>query len=401
VILREKIVLLLEMLAIALGVTHFSVPLIYYTYLRRQVDRPWHIKFDASYEPILTVVIPTYNEAALIENRLENIKNQSYPKEKMEVVVVDSASTDETVNIVRKWSSRNPDINVKVLEEPVRKGKSYALNMALKSITSGIIILTDADSLWARNALKEAIKYFSDELVGAVTAVKEPKVTNQNRSQAIESTYRSFYNIVRVAESKIHSTPIFHGELAAFKKNVIEEIGGFPTNVGADDSHMATLIALKGYRAIAALEVVTYELVPSSWRGYAKWKRRRAKHLVQHFSLLLRRLTNAPREFRKVLRVESFLHILNPWLLLMAFIVFLVSLTTEGLSLLKMVVVFVVLTTLLIRQARRILLMWILDQCILVYSSIAGIRSRELIWRKIDELRMKTTMHTNFQMNSF
>jgi len=67
--------------------------------------------------------------------------------------------------------------------------------------------------------------------------------------QVLRRGYRDFYNIVRLGESKKFSTPVFHGELAAFRKSLLQELGGFPTDIGADDSHVATLIASKGLQS--------------------------------------------------------------------------------------------------------------------------------------------------------
>jgi cellulose synthase/poly-beta-1,6-N-acetylglucosamine synthase-like glycosyltransferase len=379
----------LDLLAFAFGLVHFSVPLVYYGYLKRCLRRPWNVKVDGGYQPRVTVIVPTYNEASLIVDRLENLKGQDYLLEKIEVVVVDSGSTDGTASIAKSWGARNPDVKVAVVEEPVRMGKTHALNTALKCASSDVVVLADADSLWARDALREALKYFSDPSVGAVTAVKEPVKGSGNpgMNSKMESTYRLFYNDVRVGESRVHSTPVFHGELAAFRRDLLFEVGGFPSDVGADDSHAATLIALRGHRAIAAPEVRVYELSPNSWNGYAAWRGRRAKHLVQHFSRSSKKLFGAPKGFRSVLAVESFLHLVNPWLLLVAFTSFVMSIAIEGFSLLNMLVMLVILAALLVGRVREALLTWVVSQVVLVYSAVAGVRSKELTWKKIEDLR--------------
>jgi glycosyltransferase involved in cell wall biosynthesis len=70
----------------------------------------------------VSIIIPTYNEANLIESKLNNIVSQSYPKELMEVIVVDSASSDGTQSAVRKWVESHRDVKAVLVEEPVRKG---------------------------------------------------------------------------------------------------------------------------------------------------------------------------------------------------------------------------------------------------------------------------------------
>jgi len=78
----------LTLLALALALTHFSIPLLYYLYLRsRWLNKPWDIKKDPSYRPRVTIIVPTYNEAGLIESKLDNIFEQDYPKDLMSIIV--------------------------------------------------------------------------------------------------------------------------------------------------------------------------------------------------------------------------------------------------------------------------------------------------------------------------
>jgi cellulose synthase/poly-beta-1,6-N-acetylglucosamine synthase-like glycosyltransferase len=251
----------LTLLALILVLIHFGFPLLYYLYLRsRWLNRDWGVVRDPGCAPKVSIIIPTYNEANLIESKLNNIVFQSYPKELMEVIVVDSASSDGTQSAVRKWVESHRDVKAVLVEEPVRRGKAHALNNALRLATGEIVVVTDADSTWlSRDTLTNALAWFSDPGVGAVTCLKIPV---EEGFAGVEKGYRDFYNVVRLGESKKFSTPVFHGELAAFRKSLLQELGGFPTNTGADDSHTATLIALKGYRAIAVDNAICTELVP-------------------------------------------------------------------------------------------------------------------------------------------
>ncbi len=112
---------------IALGAAHFGTPLAYYATARRWLKTPWRIKPYPAYAPAVTVAIPTYNEARHIEEKLENVYRQVYPRDRLEIIVVDSASTDGTTEKARRWAAAHPDADVKVVEEPQRRGKaSYA-----------------------------------------------------------------------------------------------------------------------------------------------------------------------------------------------------------------------------------------------------------------------------------
>ena len=361
----------LALVGLILALIHFTVPLTYYWHLkRRYLHKPWNLKLDPNYRPKVTVIVPTYNEAELIEKKLDNIAEQEYPRDKLEVIVVDSASNDGTPEKVREWSKKHPELNLKLITEPVRKGKAYALNTALKHSQGEIVVITDADSFWPdRRTLLETVKWLSDPTVGAVSCIKTP--ANQ---RGIEDTYRQYYNTLRILESKAWSTPVFHGELAAYKKKLLEEIGGFPTDLGADDSHTATQIALRDYRAITPETLKCVELIPK--KSYHSWRIRRAQHLIQHFAKTLRTKHRTPKQFKKILAIETWLHLANPWTLITATAT-LITTAIAGSMLASLLLAIGAL--LLIYKPYRT---WITTQLHLALATIRNLWTKELAWSK-------------------
>ena len=360
--------------ALVLVVVHFGTPLAYYWYAKtRWLPKPWNIRVDENYRPKVTVIVPTYNEAGFIEKKLNNIYEQEYPKDKLEVIIVDSASDDGTPELVRKWASDHPNVNLKLIEEGERRGKALALNLALKQAHGDIVIIADADAWWSsRNTLKEVVKWFTDPVVGAVSCLKKPADAGV---AGVEEGYRRYYNVLRLAESKAWSTPIFHGELAAFRRNLLEKLGGFPTDIGADDSHTASRIALMRYRAIIPEGLWVEETVPN--KGYFWWRVRRAQHLVQHFARTLKKIGQAPKEFRKILAIETFLHLANPYLLLASAILLLVSIAITY-SLIALSILTLGTTLLTIKQYRT----WIIQQFCLIVAGIRNLWTKDIIWSK-------------------
>jgi cellulose synthase/poly-beta-1,6-N-acetylglucosamine synthase-like glycosyltransferase len=359
---------------VALALLHFGAPLAYYCYLRAKwLRKPWGVRRDPGYKPKVSIIVPTYNEAALIESKLDDIAGQDYPRELMEVIVVDSASTDGTPEKVEEWARRNPGLKLVLIREPARRGKAFALNNALRYAAGEVVVITDVDSLWPdRETLKKAVMWFADPLVGAVSCLKRPVGSGV---RGVEEGYRRYYNVLRVAESKAFSTPIFHGELAAFRKNLLEKVGGFPTNIGADDSHTATRIALMGYRAIVPEDLWIEELVPN--KDYFWWRVRRAQHLIQHFTKILQEMLKAPKELRKILAAEVFFHIINPYLLLASTILLVISMAlARSLTALALLVLGVAL--LAVKPYRT----WTIQQIFLVTACVRNLWTKELVWKK-------------------
>ena len=361
--------------ALVLIAIHFGTPLAYYWHAKtRWLPKPWNIRVDENYRPKVTVIVPTYNEAGFIEKKLNNIYEQEYPKDKLEVIIVDSASDDGTPELVRKWASGHPNMNLKLIEEGERRGKALALNLALKQAHGAIVIIADADAWWpSRNTLKEVVKWFADPVVGAVSCMKKPA----NAGVAgVEEGYRRYYNMLRLAESKAWSTPIFHGELAAFRKDLLEEIGGFPTDIGADDSHTATLVALRGHRSIIPEGIWVTEEVPRDL-SYHLWRMRRAQHLIQHFLKTVKHQeTMAPRSLAPIITIEAFLHLANPWILIVGVIILIVSLA-EG-SVLAAILLISGLVFLFLKEYRT----WITQQLYLTAAQVRNLSNKELVWEK-------------------
>jgi cellulose synthase/poly-beta-1,6-N-acetylglucosamine synthase-like glycosyltransferase len=307
--------MLLELLALTLAGIHFGIPLVYYFYLKsRYLNKPWNIKTDESYKPKVTIIVPTYNEVKFIWDRLDNVYAQNYPKDLMEVIVVDSASDDGTADLVKKWISERGGVDLKLVEEPKREGKLSAVLESLKYVSSesNIVVFTDADALWEPDALNKATMYFADPLIGAVTS----SITYSG-DEAFENVYRNYYNTVRIAESKIYATPVHNGPFLSIRTELIRKFGP-PTFPGSDDSSFGSYIALSGFRAIQVDNISVKEPVRGS---QFRRKVRRAQHLLLNFlktkqyakKLGVYRCT---KSFEKIWKMEWWLHVVNPWLLI-------------------------------------------------------------------------------------
>jgi len=209
---------------------------------------------------------------------------------------------------------KHSDIDLKLVEEQERKGKLFAVLKSLRYVSSesSVVVFTDADAFWEPNALNKAVRYFTDPMVGAVTA----SIT-YSESDAFENVYRNYYNIVRVAESKIYSTPVHNGPFLAIRVELLRKFG-LPTFPGSDDSSFGSYITLLGFRAIQVGNVAVEEPV----RGNQFHRKvRRAQHLLLSFlktkqyakKLGVYRCT---KPFEKIWKIEWWLHVVNSWLLI-------------------------------------------------------------------------------------
>ncbi|MEM2351931.1 MAG: glycosyltransferase [Thermoproteota archaeon] len=371
---------MLDALALILALVHFAFPLAYYLYAKTMwLPRPWNLKMNENYKPHVTIILPTYNEAKIIRDRLDNIYGQEYSKEFMEVIVVDSASTDGTLEFIEKWAREHKDIKVRIMRESYRRGMVPAINYALRTIepTGEIVVLTDADAWWPITAIKSIVKYFADDKVGAVTA---SIIYEEQDDDNTENMYRHYYNILRVSESKKHSTPVHNGPLIAFRKNLLYKIGLLPEYVGNDDSTPASVIAFMGYRAIQVDDVVVKEYVKENqfWRMV-----RRAQHLIVHFIKTKKYVKGKKylyrhnKDFEMIWGIEWWLHVVNPWLLFTSLALFMTSCITF-LSITSFAIIIVGILLL----GSKVFRTWIFQQICLILAMVKNLKSINIVWSK-------------------
>lgn len=167
-------------------------------------------------EPVVSIIISAYNEERHIKSTLENKLKLDYPKDKMEIIVVSDGSTDGTDEVVRRFGR----YNVRLLRQEPRQGKTSALNMAVLQAKGEILIFSDANSIYSKNAIKELVSNFSDSSVGYVTG----KMVYMNEDGSIIgdgcSVYMKYENILRKIETSVGSIVGVDGGIDAIRKEL-------------------------------------------------------------------------------------------------------------------------------------------------------------------------------------
>jgi poly-beta-1,6-N-acetyl-D-glucosamine synthase len=191
--------------------------------------------------PLVSVLLPAYNEAERIGKTLESILASNYPH--VEVVVIDDGSTDETLAVASRFAGERNGFRVRVLHKP-NGGKSTALNLGFRESHGALVMCVDADSRLERNAIKRLAAVFHDPTVGA--AAGQVRVRNRDsmltRLQALE--YALMNGIPRLAQSNFAHVLIAPGPVAMFQRSVLREIwirwGGAEADDGKSNSRYVT-----------------------------------------------------------------------------------------------------------------------------------------------------------------
>ncbi|HVP13275.1 MAG TPA: glycosyltransferase [Phycisphaerae bacterium] len=200
--------------------------------------------------PGLSVVIPCYNEADLIVDKLNNLLACDYPAEKLEIVFVDGGSSDSTV---QRLSAAIPlGRGVRISHSP-RKGKTNQLNHVLPTLSGQIVVITDADGRLRPDALKRiAAEFASDPNVWVVGAYSHaPTAIWRDRC------FWDSQNRGRLIESDAFSSSIVIATCYAFRQEMLSE---FPEDVVADDVYIGFLGNTLGHRVVYSREAIVEEL---------------------------------------------------------------------------------------------------------------------------------------------
>ncbi|WNC71089.1 glycosyltransferase [Thalassotalea psychrophila] len=213
----------------------------------------------------VSVIIPAYNEEVGIIKTLKSVLNTHY--EYLEIVIVNDGSTDNTHDLVNEFiENEKSDYNAEIKYLKLNNGgKAKALNKALKLASNDIVMTIDGDCLMDKNAITNTVKRFNCETIGAVAG----NVIVGNKSKTIEVIQQLEYLcgfFLRRADSVFNSVFIIGGAAAAYRRNVLIEVGDFCTDIVTEDIEMSTRILAAGYKTRYAADAVTFTEGPSNWR---------------------------------------------------------------------------------------------------------------------------------------
>lgn len=268
-----------------------SILLVFYVYagyplaaalLGRVMSRPVR---KGMCEPMVTVVIAAYNEEEAIGATIENKLKLDYPREKLEVLVISDGSIDRTDAIVGSYADRN----VRLLRQEPRAGKTSALNMAIPRAKGEIIVFSDANSIYAPNALRKLVANFIDPEVGYVTGrmiYANPDGTTIGEGC---SAYMRYENWLREIETRIGSVVGVDGGIDAMRKEIYR-----PMNPDQLPDFVQPLkVVEQGYRVVYEPEALLRE--PSLKEAGDEYRMRVRVALRAFWALFDMRSLLAPR----------------------------------------------------------------------------------------------------------
>ncbi len=223
--------------------------------------------------PSVTLLISAYREEAVIAKKLENSLAIDYPSDRLQILVAVDGQEDRTREIVESFAEKS----IVLSYSPQRTGKINAISRAVRASTGEIIVLTDANTFFAPDALKKLVEPALDPAVGAVSGAKVILREGDTLSSS-EGLYWKYESFIKQQESDLNSCTGVSGEIFAFRRELFEPPPSWVIN---DDFYLAMQILRKGYRVVYIPGALTYERISLSAQDEGTRRRRIATGRTQ------------------------------------------------------------------------------------------------------------------------
>ncbi len=235
--------------------------------------------------PFMTVIIPAYNEGPMVAQAIDAVAAADYPRERMEIFVVDDGSRDDTWEHIERAARRHPQL-VTPVRFPANRGKRAALAEGFRRARGEVVVSIDSDSVIERSALLAIAGPFRNANIGAVAG----KVAVYNRLEGLiprmlHVRFILSFDMLRAVQSTYGTVYCCPGALSAYRLSVVRQVVdswetqtflGTPSTYG-EDRALTNFILDLGYDTVYQSKAVVHTLVPETYaklcKMYLRWDR--------------------------------------------------------------------------------------------------------------------------------
>ncbi len=239
--------------------------------------------------PGVTILIAAYNEEAAIGHTIESIAQEDYPGE-LEVLVLNDGSSDDTAAIAQdavECLVFPAHVTVRIINFPVNRGKAAVLNSGLAEARHDLIVTIDGDSRLRSDALTDIVERLLSDPPGTVAVAGAVLVRNSRETLitgAQEWDYFHGIAAVKRMQSMYHGTLVAQGAFSIYRKEALEDVGGWPECVG-EDIVLTWAMLKKGWRTGYAEDAVVFTNAPATFRQFSLQRKRWSRGLVEALHL--------------------------------------------------------------------------------------------------------------------
>jgi poly-beta-1,6-N-acetyl-D-glucosamine synthase len=228
--------------------------------------------------PSVSIIVTCFNSKNTIVKCLKSLEKLEYPR-KINLIVIDDASTDNSVNLIKKFKN----INLIALKNNV--GRASAGNIALKKVKTDLVAFVDSDTYPNSDALIKMVGCFDEADVKAVTCLVLPdeKKSFVQRVQYYE--YLVGFGIWTTLMSFVKASYVTPGPLSVFKRKIFDELGGYDDGNLSEDMEFGLRIRKAGYKIHTCSSAIVYTVVPNQWMALFKQRLRWQRGNIYNFML--------------------------------------------------------------------------------------------------------------------
>jgi hyaluronan synthase len=255
--------------------------------------------------PPMSVIIPAYNEGAMVRKSIDSVVTALYPRDRLEIFVVDDGSTDDTWDHIRQAAGRHPGL-VTTVRFGRNRGKRAALEAGFRRARGDIVVTIDSDSVIQPGTLLAMAGPFRDPKVGAVAG----KVVVYNRSQGLipkmlQVRYVLSFDFLRAVQSAYGTVYCCPGALAGYRVSVVREVLDAWRNqtflrtrcTYGEDRALTNFILEQGFNTVYQRSAVVRTVVPRTYqklcRMYLRWDRSYVREELRFARIMWKRPVGA------------------------------------------------------------------------------------------------------------
>lgn len=260
--------------------------------------------YEEAQLPTVSIILSVYNEENVIADKLVNYSELDYPKSLLELVIISDDSTDRTDTIIQTYQ----DESIEFIQQKKRCGKTLNINKGVSVAKGEIIVFTDANSMYARDAIDNLVHHFNIPEIGLVSG-HSIYVDSINNKIALGGIYRAYEESMKKDESLIGSIIGADGAIYAIRKELYEPIKPEYIN----DLVHPVQVVLKGYKAISEPTAFCVEEIDSSMKGEFQ---RQTRISAQSWLIYLRYIGKMIKNGKYIFAWEFTSHKVIRWLAL-------------------------------------------------------------------------------------
>jgi len=236
--------------------------------------------------PLVTVIIPAYNEGAMVEKSIYSVAASDYPHDRLEVIVIDDGSRDDTWDYIDRARKRYPRL-IRAIRFPRNRGKKEGLYAGFTQGRGEFFVTIDSDSVITPDTIRQVVApMLADPRVGAVAG--NVKVFNRLRSLMARMLAVRFvlaFDFLRASQSMYGAVTCTPGALSAYRRSALlpiledwrrQTFLGLPATIG-EDRALTNFVLRQGFYTVYQRSALVYTVVPETYKGlckmYLRWDR--------------------------------------------------------------------------------------------------------------------------------